>query len=278
MNTRLLKLASVIILSVCFTYGCQKESDLQDVGLNAFYKSSSEFSECDFYLSESQIDSIGIEHNRLVPIIFETYLSNNEITILEALNEGFEADLYPTLSFEEFEYFEKEFSIEKIQETVEYIIDTMSNELQKNIFNEMVHIVTENTSSYPEVLLQLESLKEQAIVDLTCYELLSTLVTLEVCINSAKLWYSTEAGGEGYYDYITSEQGESTSNKGFWSSIGKIVIGDAIGAFSGFCSGAMPYLISGGAANPISNAILAGQTIRGAVTGSVSAAVNQVIR
>jgi hypothetical protein len=163
------------------------------------------------------------------------------------------------------------------------MIDTMQSDMKKIIFSQMIEVVMEHTSDYQTLSDEIDELKNLTIQELDCFDELSTLVALEVCKNSARLWLSQSAGGEGLFDEISGTSQRSTTissmqARSFWKTLGKIICGDAVGAFSGFCQGAMPYLITGGAANPISNAVLAGHTIRGAVSGSVSAGVSSAIK
>lgn len=260
--------------------GCKKDINSSNQKVNELL-SGTESEECVFNFSDDELQNIGSEHNRMVQEVFTYYLPYGSIDLRDAINKASEENQYEPITQDEFEKLQAEYSADEVQNTLGALIDEMDNASQKEIFYEMISAVTENTDSYEKIEYEINALKERARSELTCYELTGTLVALEVCKNSAKLWLPEQAGGEGYFDYIDAEiSGKSAKiaqARGFWSSLAKIVIGDATGAFSGFVTGAMPYIMTGGAANPISNAVLAGHTINGAVRGSVMAGVGAAI-
>lgn len=286
MKKHYLGFATLILLNlVIIVGGCQKETGLPELQSKEVLKEESAFDEeetsgCLINLSDSEIALIGTEHNRLLQAGFNEYLYNNDIDLSTALNQVYEENEYPTLTEDEFAQIANMYSEDQAENTIQSTIDTMSNDIQRQIFTDMVSLV-QNSSTYDELLEGLNILKDYTHENLTCFEKTSTLIALEVCINSAKLWIPVDAGGEGYYDFITNPEGGRIAgyqNRGFWRSLGIIICSDAIGAFGGFCRAALPYLASGGPANPVSNAALLGNAVIGGATSSATTAVGQAAR
>lgn len=236
--------------------------------------------ECQISFSDELIDSIGTEHNRLVRETYDKYLADSEMTLLEALNISFENNHYNTLSNEEYEELYSSYNENDVVNTIESTIDTISNSVQKQILEDMVELV-QTTTSYDELSEGLNKLKNYTIENLECFDETSTLVALEVCINSAKLWYPLVNGGEGYLDHISNpSERRSIQNRttGFWSALARVVCSDAIGAFTGVVRAAAPYFASGGPANPVSNAAIATSAVINAAGSSATTAVASAIR
>ena len=272
---------AALAMSVFMLAGCKKDTNPSGHDGNEPLSGTADDEECVFGFSPEELQNIGSEHNRIVNVVFNHYLPHGSTDLRDALNRAYEENKFEPISEDEFEKLQSQYSESNIESTTAGVIEGMSNEAQKQIFNDMVTAVTENTNNYEELANQINLLKERAYAQLTCYELTATLVALEVCQNSAKLWLSQDAGGQGYFDIIDEQISERSSGRvqarGFWSRLANVVIGDAVGAFSGFVAGATPYLLTGGAANPISNAVLAAHTIRGAVQGSVMAGVSNAL-
>jgi len=229
--------------------------------------------------SSTEIALIGTEHNVLVKETIDDIVDNGEMDVRGSLNETFVAHSYDQLDPDEYTINYNLFAEPYVVNSVNDIIDSIYNPVQRQIMDDMVSIV-ENENDLTTKLAELASLKQYATDNLTEFEQAQTLISIEVCINSAKLWFPTDQGGQGYYDIVNTYIGNLRSGNRMSASgtVGTIVIADAVGAFSGFLNGAMGYLLSGGAANPVSNAYLLGRTVLGAVTGSVNAGIGAAIR
>jgi hypothetical protein len=93
-----------LLFTVCFLSSCQKEGsgakqrEVSNRTSNSLQPNandsnvvfgSREAGECDFFLSPSDIRTIGTEHNRLVRDVFDRYRTQNGLTIFQALNASF---------------------------------------------------------------------------------------------------------------------------------------------------------------------------------------------
>ena len=290
--------------------------------LFSFAQDNNGNSGCMVIMSDDEIEDIGVKHNFFLKESFKFYLLNNDETLFSSLNQVFRNEGMEPLSEEYFREIEEKFSNENIEFSISSTIDTMSNELQRQIFTDMVALV-HNSSNYDEILSGLNELKNYTKDNLTCLEKVSTMIAIEVCLNSAKMWLSISQGGEGYFDHYRGteeaknlkilcqetfagtvspfqnselyENREVTiSDVSFGLSqnidiesnyftvlgqqkVGAIICSDAIGAFGGFLRGALPYFLSGGPLNPISNGYLFGCALIGGVVSSASTATTMAI-
>lgn len=267
-------LSIVVIFSTIFIFiSCSKNSDSkQQVNTNPAIS-----------LTEAEISQIGSEHNRLCKLIVDEIIDNNT-DLFVSINKTLMNNSYPSISKQELEFL----TLSKIDKTKDSIISNMSNKTQRDILKKMFKISESTSLEY--IIVELSKLHKNTKETLINSEKNSTLIAIEVAMNSAKLWMPVSKGGDGYFDKLlvrnsfiqrttqTSDSSKPTPKTKDDSTIGNIVAMDALGAFTGFLSAALPYFSSGGPANPISNGYLAGRTILGAVSGSVSAAVGSATK
>lgn len=282
-NKKIFGLLVIAVFNLFLLSSCKKETSspetLSDKDKLLPNSSSREIDpECQISFTDELIDSIGLQHNRLVRETYDQYLVDNQMTLLTALNNSFSNNRYDTLTHSDYEDLYGDYNETDVATTIESTIDTISNSVQKQILEDMVELV-KTTSSYDALYIELSALKKYTIENLDCFEETSTLVALEVCINSAKLWYPVEDGGEGYLDHISNSNGSRNMQQyrtsGFWSFIGRVVCSDAMGAFTGVVRAALPYFASGGPANPISNAAIAASAIVQGASSSAISAISQ---
>lgn len=274
------------LVLVFFFYACKKDitpsqNETGNAGTPKKEMNSARLNwdgECPNNFTDEEIEFLGTEHNRLVIAATDNYRFNSNLSLMEALNQTFESNIYPELSQADFDDLQDRYSVDNFELTISETIDTLENEMQKEILTAMVNLVKDSSRQYEDIAVEIELLKLQAKENLSCFELNSTLMSLEVCKMSAKLWLPAEIGGDGYYDLITEEgSGKlSSSRRSWWRVLADCVVGDAIGAFTGFVRGAAPYFASGGPVNPVSNAAIATSALISGVSGSVSAGVRSV--
>jgi hypothetical protein len=259
-------------------------------------------------LTKEEIELIGKEHNRLCIEVIKN-LKYNSMTIktdqvqsqsvyesnslsskyenlLNSMNYIYTTNSYRSISESEFEDYIKNYSVDAISNTINTTINNISNAQQSLIMEDLFRFI--NSSSNYEVLSHmLNQLKQRAENELTGLDQTSTLIAIEVAINSANMWLPIYQGGLGYFEQIgnfqrvTLESNNSLINiesRDIGSKFATVICSDAIGAFSGFCRAALPYFLSGGPVNPISNGILFGSALIMGTSSSLTAAVGTALR
>ncbi len=267
--------------------------------------------------SKEQIEKIGLQHNLLckeilirgnfIPTFTSTSKIQNHATdnmtvgknnvdrdeLFQLMNTVFQEYSLQPATHAEYQYYSQYYSPENIEQTINNMANAISDPVLKDIIEQMISKVG-GTINHNILKQQLILLKTRAYNELNGTEQTAALVAIEVAIHSSELWSSTSNGGLGYFDQvinnsntdfmqIKSNSSEKNTkhiikNGGTGKNIGTVACADAMGAFYGFCRGALPYFVSGGPYNPISNAMLAGQTIIGAVQASTTAALAIALR
>ena len=265
-----LAVLAMVAIGVTFT-SCQKDHEITNksssINNNNFYQTMSP-NQSDFEFSQSEIEFIGSEHNRLCIEVYNLGLTNNYSTLFETLNTVLDNNDYENLIIDDYNF------INSANNSTTFISDMITgieNDNEKQIIQDLVDALDnyQNVSTFTNVV---EHLKSTANNQLGGLNKTAVLIALEVASNSSKMWALTEMGGQNYADGhngITDTTPLAVSGK----KVGHIVIADALGAYTGFLSGAAGYLFSGGPFNPISNAYLAGHTIIGAASFSISKAL-----
>jgi|GEM_PF-1131144 len=221
----------------------------------------------------------------------------DNISLYNTVNNVISYNGYQPISQDEFAYFADNYSQDVVSSTISNTINSVNNPQQQSIMRSLVEDVN-NTINYSTLSQQLADLSIRAYSELSGNDQTSTLIAIEVASNSAYMWLPESQGGLGYYDFVENIQNykaasNSSSTKllavreirvsSFPTSevkklsvprkVGAVICADAIGAFGGFCRSDLPYFLSGGPANMISNGILLGSAVIGGVTSSATAAV-----
>jgi len=281
----LIKMKKFIYILTAFTFifiiGCSVDNDLQfeneklvtleqvksvnnlDLNQSAILDINEVEVSSNFYFSDEEIKFIGTEHNKLCKGFVDAVNSRMYSSYLDAFNSVLVENRYNEVSNIEFNNWMKFSDFDSIST----IIESIENVRVRAIMSDFVNITNE-ISFYQSYKNNLDSLREVALNELSGINLTSVLISIEVAQNSAKMWLPISSGGEGYYDKIRHSETDFRI-----SLFGKVVCADAIGAYLGFLHGALPYLLSGGPANPISNAYLAGEAVLGAAGASSTAAL-----
>jgi len=269
-------------------------------------------------LSKAEIRLIGTEHNRLLIDVINrlknnavntsniqfnaqksiqtNYVGNNEL--FSSLNYVLGDNGYPPLQQDEFNYYLTNYNDEVISTTVSNTISSISNQQQSSIMGDLVTSIN-NTSDYNTLSQQLSGLQQRAETELSGTDQTSTLIAIEVASNSGYMWLPVEEGGLGYYDQsiatevnkryqkLTSESGTFETKEPIRvnmkqsngaRTIAQIIVADAVGAFAGFLRAALPYFLSGGPVNPVSNGILFGSALIGGISSSAMAGIGAAMQ
>lgn len=269
-------------------------------------------------LNKEEISLIGKEHNRLLidiiknlnnPTVSATVKVNSvgnikrdyisDENLLFSINFVLSTNNYSPLQQSAFDDYIQNYNSDAIDNTISNTISSIINEVESSIMNDLVMNVY-NSSSYSALSQNLEFLKQRAGNDLSGLEQTSTLIAIEVAQNSAYMWMPVNQGGLGYFDQLNIDL--STNNKteefqikyikidnivsnnpfvkveGGAKTAGKVIVADAIGAYIGFLRAALPYFLSGGPANPISNGVLLGASLIAGVGTSATTAVNAIAK
>jgi hypothetical protein len=221
----------------------------------------------------------------------------DNISLFNTINNVISNNGYQPISRDEFTYFVDNYSLDVVSSTISNTINSVNNPQQQSIMRTLVEDVN-NAINYSTLSQQLADLSIRAYSELSGNDQTSTLIAIEVASNSAYMWLPESQGGLGYYDFVENIQNyEAAPNSSSTKSlavkeirvssfspsevkklsvprkVGAVICADAIGAFGGFCRSALPYFLSGGPANMISNGLLLGSAVIGGVTSSATAAV-----
>lgn len=233
--------------------------------------------------SNIRTNSFGVKAN---------YIDN--VTVYNTLNYVLSNNGYPTVPQDEFSYYINNYSLEVVGPTIANTLSSISNTQQGDIMRSLVANV-DNTTDYNTLSQQLAALSNRAYNELSGYDQASTLIAIEVANNSAYMWLPESQGGLGYYDMVENDLlvganstrsqttvGENSTyvippnrvkqNRLDKKKVGAVIGADAMGAFFGFCQAALPYFLSGGPVNPVSNGMIAGRALIGGVQASAGAA------
>lgn len=223
---------------------------------------------------DTLIEVVGSEHNRITKTTIEEWIGNISAGLATAMETVAESNGYPNPTEEDWAYMDTHFTLEKIDSLFDAIIDTMPIS-QHDIFLARRTIFEDSLTGYESLANEIEDLKLDA-EELECFDRAATLVALEVFKNSAYMWLPTENDGENYSEIFDPLGIRQYQARKWWRWIADVVVSDALGAFWGFSRAALPFFTSGGPANPVSNAVIAGATVIGAAQSSSSTAVASV--
>lgn len=267
---KVFSVAFIAILSLtAILYSCQKPEEIANFNnSNDVISSQMQRSVDSAYFNLNMIEFIGKEHNRICKLIFNNFRSNTNQSLYTSFNSVMSSEEYGSLSEDGFNHSVSIYSNINIETTMNELLNNIQNDGEKSIISDL-YDVTSAIQTYDEYIQHLSVLANRANNLTDQNRKIATLIALSVAKNSAKMWLSTNNGGEGYLD-MGSPTG--TSNKQI-SKAGGVIMADIVGAYSGFLGGVMGYLTTGGPVNPISNAYIAGCTLVGGIGASVGKAL-----
>jgi hypothetical protein len=267
-------------------------------------------------LTKKEISSIGSEHNRLLIEVLNKFSNNTsqnnsiqnqslevkqsytlelqQANLQNSLNSIFLENGLQELTESEFLVYFHDYSMENIDNTISNNLNGISNLEELAIMNGLINSLKRNVN-YNSLLSDLNALKARAENNLTGVSQTATLIAIEVATNSAQLWFPVESGGLGYYTTVLGFKSNNNIQNGSIQSnsviiknkslgtdprqsAGIIVTADAVGAYSGFLRAALPYFLSGGLANPISNGMLIGTSLIAGVSSSAMAGFSIAVK
>lgn len=292
----------VLLLLLAFFISCQKDKDLNN-NQQSITLSKSEIAKIGKEHNRIMIGTINRSLEKTSSLLLinsnaagvkKNTLEYGTIDLYDDLNSFLISIGYPSISQLEFEHYTEIYDPSVIQSTLNDSIASIQNYETRTIMSSLLYSVI-NSTDYSSLTYDIAYLTQQAETNLTGIDQAAVLASLSVALNSASMWLPVSEGGQGYFEVVenrvyTALNSNDNRKEGLVSvnstpvrikpsyvipmrkKIGYVIGADFSGAFFGFMRAAMPYFLSGGPINPVSNAALLGNTILGAVQGSTGAA------